>query len=439
MHYGKMVAGVLLGLSLAGWGAGAEARTVDSFQAEAAVQGGQTAQRARHVYQNQGLRLRIPQIYGDLVLTEVLQDAEGDLFSVSERASLEAVRKAHPGEFRGAGWLFSIGRVSEERLHELLRGDMSGADLFAADGKGNYYIFYHPTDVRYVRETPEAMRRDQEQWTRLNTWAREKVRERFIKDNPSLTAMTADNSSVGMSLAEILYGPGTHYTMALNGAQPLPGDKSRAVTYGQQLLFGNTFEMINEARPAKGDRVTLSLPGEQVRLDFYQDKLGGSYVWEKRPGLTGNLYLARPVEEHAAAFAVAKDWYQALKDGGAQTWKGRADALVGAWAEKIAGRGVINITKSPAQGVYKVEISWGNSAYETYLWSMTARADADGSLRYEDCCHSIMTFSEDGQQGKEEMVYDRGRGSFTLNSANEIMWQDEVEGAGANAVFVSTK
>ena len=141
MHYGKMVAGVLLGLSLAGWGAGAEARTVDSFQAEAAVQGGQTAQRARHVYQNQGLKLRIPQIYGDLVLTEVLQNAEGDLFSVSERASLEADRKAHPGEFRGAGWLFSIGRVSEERLHELLRGDMSGAELFATDGKGTYYIY----------------------------------------------------------------------------------------------------------------------------------------------------------------------------------------------------------------------------------------------------------------------------------------------------------
>jgi len=46
-----------------------------------------------------------------------------------------------------------------------------------------------------------------------------------------------------------------------------------------------------------------------------------------------------------------------------------------------------------------------------------------------------VTFSEDGTE-KEKLVYEKGSGSFTLNSAHEVMWQDEVGSAGENAVFV---
>lgn len=437
MNYGKLAAGVLLGLSVAVWGAGPEAAVVYGAPAGVKAHGWQLQRTGGSVYQNEGLKLRIPKMYEKLLLTEVLHDAEGDLFSVSERASLEAARKSYPGESTGAGWLFSIGRVSEERLHDLLMGDMSGAELFATDGKGNYYMYYHPTDVRYMRETPEAMQRDQEQWSRLNAWAWGKVRERFIEDNPELIAMSVDNSSVGMCLAGILYRPETTYTLAWNGGQPLQGNKSLANTYGGQLLYGNTFEMINEAKAPQGDKVILSLPEEKIQLEFYQDEQGNNYVLEKRPWQRENLYKAIPVEEHAVALPVMKDWYQALDtDGDMQAWGYTSDALVGTWAEKIAGRGMIAIKKSSTPGFYEVQISWGNSAYETYFWQMTARASGPNAITYQDCRHTIVTFGEQGQ-AKEQRVYENGRGSFTLNSANEIMWQDEMEGAGENAVFIS--
>lgn len=435
MHYGKLVAGVLLGLSLAGWGAGAEASTVDSAQAAVLAPGGQAEQRGRRVYQNEGLKLRIPRAYDGLLLTEALHDAEGDLFSVSERASVEAARKAYPGEFRGAGWLFSIGRVSEDRLHELLRGDMSGAELFATDGKGTYYIYYHPTDVRYMRDTPEAMQRDQEQWSKLNAWAWGKVRQNFIKDN-GLNAISADNSSVGICLAQILYVPGTKFALAKNDETPRQGVQSLARSYGERLLYGNTFEMINEHKPLKGDKVTLFLPEQKTRLEFYRDKLGHDYVLEKRPNLKDILYKAVPVEEHAAALPIMEEWLQAEGvDQEAAAWGYTADSFVGTWAEKVAGRGMISIQKGKSKGLYEVTVSWGNSAYETYFWHMTAEPAGHNGLRYKDCRHTIVTFSENGTE-KEKLVYEKGSGSFTLNSAHEVMWQDEVGSAGENAVFV---
>ena len=395
----------------------------------------EAAQASERSYENKGLRLRIPRDYDGLLLVEKLQDAEGDIFSVSERASVEAARKAYPGEFRGAGWLFAIGRVSEERLHDLLRGDMSGAELFAADGKGNYYMYYHPTDVRYMRETPEAMQRDQEQWSRLNAWAWEKVRQDFIKAN-SLSPLSADNSSVGMCLAQILYVPGTKFTLAKNAEKPLQGEQSLACSYGEKLLYGNSFEMINERKLPQGDKFILSLPEEKLKLEFFRDKQGYDYVLEQRPGLRDNLYKAVPAEEHAAALPILEEWLQAEAiDEEAASWGYTPDSLVGTWAEKIAGRGVINIEKSDSTGLYKVRISWGNGANETYFWEMTAKPAGHNTLRYQDCRHTIVTFSENGDE-REKLVYEKGSGSFTLNSAHEIMWQDEVGGAGENAVFL---
>ena len=111
------------------------------------------------------------------------------------------------------------------------------------------------------------------------------------------------------------------------------------------------------------------------------------------------------------------------------------DSLVGTWAEKIAGRGTISIEKE-TDNLFRVQINWGSSANEMYVWTMTASPTASNILHYDDCRHSIITFADIGSDS-ETLVYENGTGEFTLLSTNELMWQDDVEQAGQDTLFVS--
>ena len=50
--------------------------------------------------------------------------------------------------------------------------------------------------------------------------------------------------------------------------------------------------------------------------------------------------------------------------------KSIANGLVGTWAEKIAGRGVIEISEGTKEGTYNIEINWADSAFEYYQWEI---------------------------------------------------------------------
>ena len=94
----------------------------------------------------------------------------GELFSVSETASIKAAEAT--GQYTaGAGWLFSISRVTEEQLHQMLCYLMFGSEVFGRDEDGMYYLFEHPTDVRIVRESYDNMDADMAIWSELNQWA----------------------------------------------------------------------------------------------------------------------------------------------------------------------------------------------------------------------------------------------------------------------------
>ena len=95
----------------------------------------------------------------------------------------------------GAGELFSIGRVSKEEAQKIVDEDIGNAEVFAKDENDKYYVFYHPTDVRYVRETPEQMTADQDQWIALNEWARNDVRNDIFKYSEGLTPVTLTSTS----------------------------------------------------------------------------------------------------------------------------------------------------------------------------------------------------------------------------------------------------
>ena len=71
------------------------------------------AQMDQYSYENDGMTLLIPKDYDKLLVTERIVDQKnGMLFSVSEKASIEAAKHL-PYDMHGAGWLFAIGRVDE--------------------------------------------------------------------------------------------------------------------------------------------------------------------------------------------------------------------------------------------------------------------------------------------------------------------------------------
>jgi L,D-peptidoglycan transpeptidase YkuD (ErfK/YbiS/YcfS/YnhG family) len=155
-----------------------------------------TQQQGGYVYEAKGLKLVVPEKHNDKLIIKALSAGEnGKLFTVSEKKSVEESRLAHM-KYDGMGWLFSIGKISEGQLNEMLANDMSGVEIFAKDISGMYYVFYHPTDVRYHRSTIQEMREDQALWTELVQWAGQSVRSDFIKNNPGLVSVTFNNDEV---------------------------------------------------------------------------------------------------------------------------------------------------------------------------------------------------------------------------------------------------
>ena len=101
----------------------------------------------------QGLHIPVPAVYSDqLVIQKPEGRDDGTFLTVSEKASIDAASD-DDGSNEGAGWLFSLAKISEETLRQLLCQDMSGMEVFAYDTDGNYYTYNHPTDVLYMRES----------------------------------------------------------------------------------------------------------------------------------------------------------------------------------------------------------------------------------------------------------------------------------------------
>ena len=306
MNCKKITASVLLAVfaafspsvSLAGSGQGADTAQISEREATC------------FQYENGGFRLLIPKAYDDLLVTEIVKDRkDGVLYRVSEKASIDAAKHLSYGT-RGAGWIFSIGRVDEGRRRELLCGDMSGAEIFARDANGQCYVYYHPTDVRYMRENNEAMKRDQAQWTMLNEWAWSSVRTDFIRDN-SLETAAYDNSEVGIAIARAAYKPDVRYTVSTTEHGPIELENFDAAPYAELLLQNAVYER-TDAEVPDGEYVVLAFPDEGLRYDFFKLKDHENYVREVRPDGTETLYKAIFFYGSARASAVMQDWYDAM-------------------------------------------------------------------------------------------------------------------------------
>lgn len=254
-------------------------------------------------YENEGLNLEIMPKYNKLITVETPADStEGILFSVSETASLEA------GSFEGAGWLFSIGKISEERLHEMLCQDMSGAIVFAKDETGNYFVLYHPTDVRFERATVEEMQNDVAQWTMLNEWANN-VPEQFADKN-GLERVGFGNSELDIYVARAAWMDNVDVTLSTTEFGPVEAKNVDGTPYAEHVLQGYFWET-DLAETPDGEYVVLNFPEENVRLDFFFAP--GAYA-RVVSGEHERLYQAGWYDDDYSYADSMQEWYYAAAE-----------------------------------------------------------------------------------------------------------------------------
>lgn len=375
-------------------------------------------------YENDGLSLTVRPKYNGLVTVDV--PAKGVLFSVSETASAEA------GGFEGAGWLFDIGRISEKTLHEMLCSDMSGADVFAKDEDGNYYVYYHPTDVRYARATSEEMERDMEQWSALCAWA-DDMKNRFAEQN-GLELASFGNSEVDIYLARAAYQKGAKYTLSTTEFGPLDGGGVDGGPYAE-FAMQRFFTWADSSEAPDGEYVVLAFPDEDVRVDFFFAPGGYARVVS---GENETLYQASWYDDDYSVAQVMQGWYYALAErAGIKQPDKSMEALCGIWDEKIAGRGRIEIERRLAPGKARITVSWPESASVMDTWELVATLE-DEKLVYKDGHKTVSEFDENGEPWITDESYEES-GYFYLNKANELCWHDDMTIDGEDSVFARSK
>lgn len=255
-----------------------------------------------------GMKFTVPAEYAGLVNVET--DKDDMLFSVAEKASVEAA------DYEGAGWLFGFAKVDEDTLHSMMTSDMSGADVFARDGEGNYYLFCHPTDVRIEREG-EITDADMEQWSALCAWG-EEAKAAFIAENAGLESYVRTNTELDIYLSRVAYLDDAAYTISTTEFGPKePGDVDKT-PFVTKLLDGVTFEYTDAEAP-DGEYVVLALKdGDMdVRIDFFSAdgnmiRVTTSFMDGEETITNESLYTATYADGSTVAGDVMQSWYDAL-------------------------------------------------------------------------------------------------------------------------------
>lgn len=267
-----------------------------------------------------GLTLVVPEQYAELVIVESNDGevpANGELFSVSERASYEAGLADGHDESWGDGWLFSIGIVDEAAFHEMLCRDMSGAYPFAVDSNGSYFMLYSPTDVRFYRKDLDWSKLegspDLAQWQALCEWAGG-VPDSFVAANPGLTPVSYGNTELDMALANAAYRKDTHYNISTTEFGPLePKAEVDPTPYVERLMKGCAVDYLQNVPAPDGEYVVLNVNGFG-RFDFFRMEGKENYVrrvWGEN-GANEQLYRLSYANGAVKASEVMQEWYDAL-------------------------------------------------------------------------------------------------------------------------------
>lgn len=106
-------------------------------------------------------------------------------------------------------------------------------------------------------------------------------------------------------------------------------------------------------------------------------------------------------------------------------------AFEGQW---VAGRALLTIEE--LDDVFYCTVDWGSSATESSNWQYECSYDdVSGALSsVENGVRRNLTYGEDGEIAKEEVVFEDGAAAFALNDDGTLTWTDFKETPGQNEI-----
>ena len=269
-----------------------------------------------------GLVFEIPEEYKSLLTVQTEDLSPDTLITVSETASIEAA-EADGQNIPGPGWLFSISRIPEDELKRLRCGSMDGMEVFARDDSGIYYVYNHPTDVRFVREQYEDIDEDLKQWGELNDWAFGTVREEVLKDNPQLEKKTFGNTSLDMFLARAAFEEGIHYeirSLYFGTLDPTVNGENDNL---KDLIEGVSYETIYDLSPEEtpdGEYIVLAFDDDGVQFDFFLGEGMENYIRQvtylDNDETSEILYKAVFEDPEKTSTGIMKEWAASMTQAG---------------------------------------------------------------------------------------------------------------------------
>lgn len=271
-------------------------------------------------FTNNGFTLSVPNEYVDLLIVDTTENEwnRSNLFHVREKASVEAAKELWPDDpTTGGGFLFGIGRVNETEFNEMMAWGMTGADVFARDKDGNYYIYYHPTDVQLIR-TGDYTDADWEQWTELCEWSNN-MEITFLLDNPGLTDYIRTYSDVDCALVHIAFWKEEYKLLEKDGDCVYTPGYPKALPYVEQLLddvlFHSAIDIREEFNP-EGHCIRLSVPGTlpHTSFDFFTDEGQQHIIRQNRSDIDiePTYYVASRDGDLFPAGKVVVEWLDSL-------------------------------------------------------------------------------------------------------------------------------
>ena len=270
------------------------------------------------VYENKGYKITVPAELADKITVETPEVSEdGVIFNCFETKSVEAAMGTEH-ENMSAGWLFAITERDEASTREILASDFPGQEPIAKAADGTYFIYDHPTDVRYERATPEEMIKDQEDWDAACEWA-VGVRASFAADN-GLTKIYYNGTQIEANLGRAAFGKDVKYTISTLEFGPLEPNGVDPVPFYEKMTNGATYESIElaENEVPDGEYVVLNFPDENIRYDFFFAE-GQENIIRQVNGEEGGEqyeYFFKVTFEDGTSKAseIMNEWYHALAE-----------------------------------------------------------------------------------------------------------------------------
>ena len=133
-----------------------------------------------------------------------------------------------------------------------------------------------------------------------------------------------------------------------------------------------------------------------------------------------------PASTQAPAAVIPDDVYPVWVEG---------DMFAGTYAEEIAGRGTMEITRN-SDGTYSVEVNWSSSAFEKSSWNFSGEIDGRGAMNYTNCRKTAATYDANGNM-IPCTIYSAGSGYIEFKDEGILEWHDDMGDILPGTTFVS--